>query len=383
MLDGDIEADLSCRQEGGVPTPDTKVQSAEDQTLKALRSGGNGLKPPPNQVSTWRPSYGTKGMPVTLWANYMKLMPTGDQTLFRYSVDIEKGKNDKKPVGKKSGRIIELLLEENFSQVKDTIATDYRSTLIASSEIPLSDQPYRVTYREEGASEAREYAITHRISVKKTGTLTVSDLLNYLTSTNAGAILESKDEVIQALNIVVGNYPKSNPGILSVGANRHYPFEGGLCEKRPLGVGLEAMRGFFVSVRAATARLLVNVQVKHTACYEPVRLDVLMRSFCNVHGFNNLFELERFIKLLRVRLPHLTKKGKDGKGIPKTVTILGLATPNDGRELEKPPLVSKYGSGANKVQFFYNPQAGSAGEYITIEAFFKRSEYDSSERNLI
>lgn len=57
---------------------------------------------------------------------------------------------------------------------------------------------------------------------------------------------------------------------MSVGANKHFSLEPNGMEKASLGNGLEVLRGFFISVRAATARVLLNVQVKYMACFKDV-----------------------------------------------------------------------------------------------------------------
>jgi eukaryotic translation initiation factor 2C len=321
--------------------------------------------------------------------------------MFRYNVEYLKDEKGAVPVGKKCGRLVDIMLDENFSAIRSQIATDFRSTLISSVEIPLSDEPYSVKYRIEGEEEAGENAKTYQLRIQKTGTLTISELINYLTSSNAGAMLASKEEIIQALNIVVGNYPKSSSHVFSVGANRHYPSQPDHTDKWDLGAGLNAIRGFFVSVRAATARIIVNVQVKNTPCYRPGRLDQLIREFGQVHGPNRV-ELDKFLKRLRVRVTHIVRKSKTGKEIPRIKVISGIATPRDGREQPKPPRVKMYGATAEGVEFFLNspgtssepPKAGgkkkgkkgkgpagapaaapSEGQYISVFEFFRQSEF--------
>jgi hypothetical protein len=67
----------------------------------------------------------------------------------------------------------------------------------------------------------------------------------------------SQPEILQAMNFVLGYRPKTDLSIASVGANRHFMLH--LDERYDLGAGLEVLQGFFISVRAATARLIVNV----------------------------------------------------------------------------------------------------------------------------
>ncbi|KAK2767510.1 hypothetical protein FQN54_003667 [Arachnomyces sp. PD_36] len=341
--------------------PDAKVKHIEDQTEKDAKAG----MPKMSQLSIaarfpQRPAFGTKGKPVTLWANYMQLLPTGQQTLFRYNIELLGDGTGAAPVGKKCGRLIDLLLEENFPDYRTKIATDFRSTLVSSVEVPFSEELYNVTYRAEGEDEPSARAKTYRARIQSTGTLTMTELINYLTSSNAGAILQSKEEVIQALNIILGHYPKSSPHIMSLGANKHYPL---LTEPRnefSLGSGLNALRGFFVSVRAATGRLLVNVQVKNTPCYQQGPLRDMIRDF--QHGSGNRFsDLERFLKRVRVRVTHIPakKNKKTGEAIPRIKTIFGLATPRDAHGQTNRPKVASYGASAKGVEFFLNPPEGS------------------------
>jgi eukaryotic translation initiation factor 2C len=46
-----------------------------------------------------------------------------------------------------------------------------------------------------------------------------------------------------------------------------------------LSAGLEAIRGFFSSVRLATCRVLVNINVRHDAFYRADPLPSLMMSY--------------------------------------------------------------------------------------------------------
>lgn len=156
----------------------------------------------------------------------MQLIPAGNPTLFRYNIVFGPDDKGATPVGRKCGRLVDIFLEENFSAIRDKIASDFRSTFLSSVEIPLSDKKYTMRYRMEGEDEPTDRAKTYDAIVKSTGTIAVSELMNYLTSSVAGTMLFTKEEMIQALNIVVGNYPKASRHILSVGANRHYPHQG-------------------------------------------------------------------------------------------------------------------------------------------------------------
>lgn len=67
---------------------------------------------------------------------------------------------------------------------------------------------------------------------------------------------------------------------MSVGANKHYAINEAR-EIQNLGGELEAFGGCPISIRAATSRLLVNVQVKYVARYEAVPVKRLIQLYAS------------------------------------------------------------------------------------------------------
>ena len=180
------------------------------------------------------------------------------------------------------------------------------------------------------------------------------------------------------MNIVMGHHPKANPAVSSIGANNHFSLDPNAAEVMNLGGGLEVLRGFFVSIRAATARLLVNVQVKYAACYQSDKLTDVIQNYKRGNP-RNYYKLDNFVKRVKISVTHLG--GKNGK--PRVKTIAGLASTYDGRSDEHPPKVSIHGAGPRDVQFFLESpnQVGknaagpaAAGQYVSVADFFKRSE---------
>jgi eukaryotic translation initiation factor 2C len=329
------------------------VQKIENETEKASQatSTPGSKKPALDSRLPIRPGYGTQGRAVLLWANYFELAAPPDLLLFRYSIEIQPDDAGRTPTGKRAKRIIELLLEEHLSAYRTSIATDYKSNLVCRFELPVTEDTYDVRYRSEEEDQPSQNAKTYRIHLQDTGTLRVSELTDYLTSTHASALFGSKDEIIQALNIVVGHHPKAASDIFSVGANKHFDLSPAASEKVSLGAGLQAIRGFFVSVRAATSRILVNVQVKHTACYNEGPLDHLIFQYLEQNG-RNMFKLANFLKKLRIQVTHIVRRNRSGQEIPRIKTIAGLAMPGDGHGLAHPPIVPNFAAGAKEVKFF-------------------------------
>jgi eukaryotic translation initiation factor 2C len=354
-----------------------------------------------------RPGYGTQGKEVILWANYFEILAPIDLILFRYSIEIRADEAGRSPTGKKVKRIVQLLIEEYFPQYRNGIATDYKSNLISRSELPIEEDEYRVQYRAEDEDEPSQNARTYILRLQSTGTLAVSELMDYLTSSHASALFGSKDEIIQALNIVMGNYPKTVPQVFSVGANKHFALSPASSEQMSLGAGLQAIRGFFVSVRSATSRILLNIQVKHTACYEDGPLGRLMSVYLAQNG-GSMVKLGNFLKRVRVRVTHIVRRNRAGHEIPRVKAITGLATPNDGNGLQHPPRVPKFAAGSNEVQFYLSEQGeqpgGSqqspvtkkgkkgkkpvkegpepaTGRYVSVYDFFRNSMYSDVPMN--
>jgi len=123
------------------------VRRIENETARAVQLKSSGLQKsilesrlPP------RPGYGTQGKEVTLWANYFEMVAHQDLMLFRYSIEIiPVGAGvGRVPSGKRAKRVIELLVEEHFSEYKNSIATDYKSNLICRLELSISKEGYLV-----------------------------------------------------------------------------------------------------------------------------------------------------------------------------------------------------------------------------------------------
>jgi eukaryotic translation initiation factor 2C len=355
-----------------------------------------------------RPGFGTKGKPVVLWANYFSIASLVNQVLHRYTVEVVEAQGGRNPSGRKLKRVVQLFLDEHLSQYSHDIVTDFKANLLSKNQLSVDQTDYQVTYRSEREDNPAQNATVYKIHLRPTGTCTVSDLMNYLTSSQASQLLGSKDEIIQALNILIGHYPKIADDIVSVGANRHFRPAGPATEAFSLGAGLIALRGFFVSVRAATARILVNVQVKHGAFFEAGPLEHLIHAFTDQSGPSKV-KLDSFLKKISVDVIHIGKKNKAGHRIPRIKTIMSLATRDDGRGQLNPPIVSEFGAGSKDVNFFLESSPSKAsnnaqgqrskqglgkkdapassdttlGRYISVYDFFKQSKQLSSKKMFI
>ena len=130
----------------------------------------------------------------------------------------------------------------------------------------------------------------------------------------------------------MGHNNKLNPDILSVGASRHYRMLSSgtaLHAWSDLGAGILAWRGFFMSVRLATGRLLMNISPKSAALVEHGPLIDVATRFAE--ETRNIQKLAKFLEKVKVEVTHLKiKSNKLGQPIPRIKTISGLATTRDG-----------------------------------------------------
>ncbi|KAI3335386.1 RNA interference and gene silencing protein [Ustulina deusta] len=313
----------------------------------------------PSETNPQRPGYGAGGREVTLWTNYFNLYSKSDLELYRYSITIVPDSKGKVPASKRAKRVIQLLLEEHFLPHGHNIATDFKSNLISRDKLDLQNDKYIVAYRAEDEDVPTPNSTRYHIRIQFTGSLMLSKLIDRLTSTQPSLMLSSQDEIIQALNIVRGHHPKAESLVATIAANRHFSINASTQDRIKLDGGLQVIRGFFMSVRAATARVLVNVQVKNMAFYDGGPLSQVTNAFTSANGPNK-GALLRFVKKLSVDVTHIVRQNHRGHRIPRIKTVQGFATKDDSRNLTHPPIVPQFGAGAKEVRFFLESSAGAS-----------------------
>ncbi|XWW92784.1 hypothetical protein V2A60_000711 [Cordyceps javanica] len=298
-----------------------------------------------------RPGYGTRGTKVELTANYVELLPPSNLNLHRYDIQISPA-----AAGKKLSRVVQLLLQSPELAGAD-VASDFRSTLVSKTKLPQDEILVEIPYRSEDEDEPGARATTYTVRVLYTKTLDIGELTNYLNSTSLGQSLGDKQELIQALNIFLNHHAKSTKNLATFGSTKSFSLSNNAARAN-LGAGLEVIRGFFSSVRIATCRILVNINVSHAAFYQAAPLQALMVNY----GVHSTAMLERFLRRLRVQTTHLPeKRNKANQVIPRVKTIFGLARKDDGHGLAHPPRVRNHGAGAKDVEFWLDGDASSSG----------------------
>ncbi|KAL7801966.1 Piwi domain-containing protein [Trichoderma afarasin] len=363
---------------GGIPAPDKTVTKTEDALIAPAKSvdlSTLGLQ----DLLPRRPAYGTKGTEITLWANYVSLTASSKLVLYRYEISVTPA------AAGKLTQVVRLLLEApELAEYKHDLVSDFRKTLLSRHK--FSDRTINIAYRSIGEDEPKENGAQYQVKLQLTNTLATSELIEYLTSTNPSAQYDEKLPLIQALNIFLKHYAKSGDNLVSMGSAESGSSKtfaiGQLSDTWDLGNCLTAIRGFFASVRAATARVLVNINVSQAAFFQEGPLDQFILRLGTQGG---LSKLQAFIHGIKIKVTHLPDKlNRRGKPVSRVKTIWSLANIKDGQGLKNPPRVKAFGAGPKDVQFWLKEdlkdtkkQGGKGakaqgGQYISVYDFFAK-----------
>ncbi|KAB8299992.1 hypothetical protein EYC80_000233 [Monilinia laxa] len=363
--------------------PDAKVTKMEDEYHKSL-SGIDALSQMSlNQRYPARPGYGTNGRQVELYSNSFSLNTNSNLVLNRYMIDITPNMDSMK---KKRIQVFRLILElPELANIP--IATDYASMLITPKKLPFKDERvFSIPWRKDGKDEPLSDAQVYQVRIGTPTSFNISDFVQFLSKSSATGVSDvHKEEAIQVMNALMGFYAKTDKGIVSIADNRHFSTarKGNEHNFTTLNMGLEALRGFYQSVRPATGRLLLNVNVTHSVFLEPASLVNLFQRLGYGHSVVDK------IKKKIVEVIHLgEEKSKAGTTIPREKSIWDLARPTDGKNNDHPPQVARYGAGPKDVKFYLSveppstkgdpqPKSGSkkqaskASRYISVYDYFK------------
>ncbi|KAI5307301.1 N-alpha-acetyltransferase 35 NatC auxiliary subunit, partial [Ascosphaera pollenicola] len=333
---------------GGRTVPKAAIKNLEDKIVK-LEVPKNGA-----DFSVQRPAYGTNGTKITLYTNFVEMDIDKNLELHRYAIFIKPEARDKR-----KEQIIRLLVQQLN---KKGVVSDYAANLITTSKLDGGEcQTIPVQYCNKTESVATEKAPVYQVKLEYRKIMALSELLQDLKNPHVNKQYQvNKDEVIQALNIVLKDHAKVSNDRFTIGknqgGNRIYSKDDNATQA-DIGEGAIALRGFFTSVRPATDRLLLNINVSNGAFYKAKRLDELFTSdFRRFAGwFDSGFRaLDKNFAKLKVMTTHLPER-KNGAGevIRRYKTIIGFADPKDGAKETHPPRVKEFAAGPNDVSFWF------------------------------
>ncbi|KAI6096159.1 ribonuclease H-like domain-containing protein [Pisolithus croceorrhizus] len=310
---------------------DDRIANNSDKALVAsFRTQG---RQDPDEMPL-RPDFGTAGTEIKLRANFFPVRIPKDVLLYEYDVAIA-------PAAGTSTRRVKRRIYELAEQTPawkragllGQVAHDNSAKLIAAKRLP-EPLTIKVPYYDEDeqgppATGGKEYTLT----IKFIQEIDTSCIEKY---TGGDPQYRNFDilPVISALNVIMA----SSPGRTGVVVGRNKYFFRDAAAPFSLGGGLEALKGFYFSVRPAHHQLMVNVNVCTTAFYVEQNLADAMIEFRNA-TFGA--RMNAFCKGVRIRTTHLNRR--------RTIKD-----------------VSRF----NAKQFKF--RADEYGKDVTVEEYFKR-----------
>ncbi|KAL6709045.1 hypothetical protein ACN47E_002172 [Coniothyrium glycines] len=357
--------------------PDAEVTKLEDVMVmgdlsSALAAASLDVKLPPP------PGYGTAGKAIILHTNYFELRGiTANLQLYRYSVSFVP--DNELPKAKKR-RLIEILLQMPPFR-GHPIASDWSQMLVTPKDIdletkraeykiewyPADGSPLPATDDTDRIKEARRKN-THRTLVEMIGTVSIADLVKDLSQPTTNYPLKS--ETIQALNVIMTYGPSSDANITTAGGNKFYPFgRHPQLMSADLGFGLQALRGYFSSVRTSVNRILVNVNVATGAFYKSGPLLDVMRDSSGGQPPRTAADYHRmaaFVRKLKFETNYMPDKDKKGN-VKKT----SGGAPVTKRKVHYIFDLCPFGKNSKNITFKETTADGKVSD-VSIEQYFKR-----------
>ena len=367
-----------------IPEPEKTITELEDAWIKqhGIQAGESQLASKMAKLSVTdtadtffptRPQFGTGGTPIVLWANYFK-MDTTVKSLFKYDLRVtakkvtkadeeaaekqtkgraksnqpQEGQQSdiKEAKGKKLTKVIELALANLKPAV---LATEYKQQLITKDKLQLpADRFMQIDLVEPGRSPE-----TWFVRFDGPSSIDVSGLMGYLqTLENTGndAVFPKYPDEIDALGVVLGHTPRSNPNTAAVGRSRFFAVDPARKDQAPNVPPhslIEILRGYVQSVRPTTGRLLLNVNPTHGVFRKEFPLAQLFEKFRTINldklttpqdkgqVQRQLLILNKFLSRSRIRCQ--IPGDKPGEFVTTERTMAGLASSRDGRREEQPP----------------------------------------------
>ncbi|EKM51085.1 uncharacterized protein PHACADRAFT_212985 [Phanerochaete carnosa HHB-10118-sp] len=223
-----------------------------------------------------RPGFGTTGRLQNLRANFFALRLPADLAIHDYEVSISPNKDLRRA---RKARIFDLLESSpECAPFRDHIAHDNSARLVSAKELP---QPLQATIRfyEEGESGPRDNAPVYTVEIKHVRTLNKRDIdpkkRDFDTLPHISALNLIVQKHAAKSGIRVGGDDEQDEKKRQGKSKYFFPAE----ERFPLILGLEACRGFYVSIRPNFKQLMVNINACMTAFYVPGNLAEAMLVF--------------------------------------------------------------------------------------------------------
>ncbi|CAG8131652.1 unnamed protein product [Penicillium olsonii] len=396
---------MSCRMfTDPISAVDPKVVDLENKSVANFLADQKAGKARPSDATgvalAYRPGYGTLGRPLNYRANMFAMDLRPGMVLHSYRL-----KFSPTDVTRSQQTFIikhMLRLYAPFVQKGVQIATDGATEVVTLEPLPENRGVHRVSMStgkgadksgqrsqrtQEAQSERRGSSGPWVVTVEYKESQPVQSVLDNIRDPNFRKVVPNRDtsdiegthvtraetNVVRMLNILMSAYPNRTPGTYIVGKGRNKVFR--LDDDKQsmyLGGGIEAVRGYYSSVRLAAGHVMLNLNISHSAMFRPGSLIRMIDEFVKVHGENREL-LNSWLSRLKVYAIHLPKRENgDGEMEFPIKHIIGCARPGDGAKDEPRPKVKDLASCANNVQFGIRKDNGTS-EYITVTEYYRRA----------
>lgn len=311
-----------------------------------------------------RPGYGTKGKQILLRSNFFEVLVRDTAVYYIYKIIIK----PEKPPKRHQKEIFERLMGSKRVIDADGV-TDGAAELVTLKQLKELDD-MNMGIGGNGNSEGQK---AYKVSTKPAGSINHKMLLDAIKNKGISSKVTDEDVAIRVLNILLAGIPQKDPGTVITGKTRNkYFWMDDRKQVASLGGGLECVRGYYSSVRIGTGRLLLNLNVNHSAFFLPGDLSTLVKEFADVFG-QDVQLLNRYIRGVRIEVTHLPKdKDANGKESYRQKSIWGLASHRDGARGNHPSKVPRLGATPNEVQFYMEDRDRGTGRYVTVTDYFKQ-----------
>ena len=191
---------------------------------------------------------------------------------------------------RKRRRMFEILLDHSiFDDARPAIATDYAGIILTARKLSVESHKLDVTHYSPGDNLDVSQAKTTTATITHDTEFDLNDLQSHLNEPQNLMNDLSKDQMVQALNLVLKQTPKSSAEVItSVDGSKYYSIDG---ERRFISDHVIARKGFFASVRTSTARILLNVNVSTATFYPEGLTSAYIQTFNeDYHKANSLLK---------------------------------------------------------------------------------------------
>ncbi|KAI1784815.1 Piwi-domain-containing protein [Ganoderma leucocontextum] len=217
-----------------------------------------------------RPGWGKLGQPGVLRTNFFAIRLPRDATFYQYEISINPKAQAK---GDRRFRIMQLVEQSPlFAPYAAQAAHDRSQRLVSVQELPQPLEIPIVYLEEDQVQDPNPLNFTVEIKLLPDPELKMSDLDRYMSGGHPDI---DTLPLVSGLNLILQKHAQKN-GVRVSKTKYFFPSSS---QHHHLSLGVEAFRGFFMSVRPMYKQLMVNINVCMTAFYVPGPLEQRMDQF--------------------------------------------------------------------------------------------------------